>query len=86
MTLSGERRYRIIVAGGSARTLLDAIAGIELESCEAGWMCFVVSVRDESEFYGLLGKFEDLALHIVSIEELGGSVIPRPGMKPGDVA
>jgi len=84
--MSAERRYRIIVAGTAARTLLDAIEDIELESCEADWTCFVVSVRDESEFYGLLHQFENLALHIVSVEELGGSVIPRPGMKPGDVA
>src|SRR6516164_1115718 len=40
MTMSAERRYRIIVAGGSARTLVDVIEGIELESCEAGWTCF----------------------------------------------
>jgi hypothetical protein len=45
-----------------------------------------VSVRDESEFYGLLHRFEDLALHVISIEELGGGTIPRPDMKPGDVA
>ena len=86
MAMSAERRYRIIVAGVSARTLIDVIEGIELESSEAGWTCFLVSVRDESEFYGLLHRFEDLALHVISIEELGGSAIPRPDMKPGDVA
>jgi hypothetical protein len=28
-------------------------------------------VRDESEFYGLLDRFQDLALHIVHLDELG---------------
>ena len=87
MRLSTERRYRIIVAGGCATTLLDVIEGMEIESCGADWTCFVASVRDESEFYGLLDRFQDLALHIVSVEELSGSAMPPgPIRKPEDAA
>jgi hypothetical protein len=31
-------------------------------------------VRDESELYGLLDRFHELALHIVSLHELGPRV------------
>jgi hypothetical protein len=31
----------------------------------------VVAVRDPSELYGLLDRFADLALHIVSLNDLG---------------
>jgi hypothetical protein len=87
MTISAERRYRIIVAGESVRTLVDVIERIEVESCGADWMRFVVPVRDESEFYGLLDRFQDLVLHIVSVEELSGASMPHgPIQKPEDAA
>ena len=37
----------------------------------------LASVRDESELYGLLERFQDFALHIVSLNELGADVL-RP--------
>jgi len=87
MRMSAERRYRIIAAGTVAMMLLDVIEGMEVESCGADWTCFVASVRDEAEFYGLLDRFQDLALHIVSVEELSGGAMP-PGSitKPEDAA
>jgi hypothetical protein len=43
----------------------------------------VVSVRDESELYGMLDRFQDLALHIVSLNELGADVLSRRGTTGG---
>jgi hypothetical protein len=36
-----------------------------------GRTCITASVRDDSGLYGLLDRFEDLALHLVSLNELG---------------
>jgi hypothetical protein len=35
----------------------------------------MASVRDESELYGLLDRFHDFGLHIVSLNELGADVL-----------
>lgn len=46
-----------------------------------GWTCAIASVRDESELYGLLERFQDFALHIVSLNELGADVLrPRTAL------
>ncbi len=80
MTIQSDRhlRYRIIVQGECGTMLAGAIDQIEIESCQGGGTCVVVSVRDESEFYGLLDRFQDFALHIVSLNEVGGDAT-RPG-------
>ncbi len=72
-----RRRYRIILRG-ECRQLLAGIPGeLSVESCR-GWTCVIASVRDESEFYGLLERFQEFALHIVSLNELGADVLhPR---------
>ncbi len=76
------RRYRIILRG-ECGTLLAGIADdLAIESWH-GWTSIVVPVRDESEFYGLLDRLHDLALHIVSLSELGACAIsPRPAARP----
>ena len=38
----------------------------------------MASVRDESELYGLLDRFQEFALHIVSLNELGPDVLQPP--------
>ena len=48
-----------------------------------GWTCVTASVRDESEFYGLLDRFHEFALHIVSLNELDADVLRRRRF-PGD--
>lgn len=63
-------RYRIVLRG-ECRTLLAGILdGAQIESAH-GQTCVTASVRDESEFYGLLDRLQDLALHIVRLDELG---------------
>jgi hypothetical protein len=39
----------------------------------------VASAGDESELWGLLDRFQDLAIHLVGINQLGAAVMrPRP--------
>ena len=66
------RRYRIIVNGELGELLCKALEGrygCDIEPA-SGRTAVVASVRDDSEFYGLLDRFEEFALHIVSITEL----------------
>jgi hypothetical protein len=65
----GARRYQIIVRGECGDMLAAAIDGLAVES-RPGSTCVVASVRDDSEFYGLLDRFQDFALHITSLTEL----------------
>ena len=65
----GACRYRIIVRGECGDMLAAAIDGLAVES-RPGSTCVVAAVRDESEFYGLLDRFQDFALHVTSLTEL----------------
>ncbi len=64
------RRYRISVAGDCRDLLAGGIDGVEVQACLGGTTTVVGDVRDDSEFYGLLDRLEDFALHIVSLTEL----------------
>lgn len=82
--LSGPpRRYRIVFRGecgdAFAGLFSDACAGLfsgVTVECRHGHTCVVAAVRDASEFYGLLDRFQDLALLPVSINEID----PRNGV------
>ncbi len=67
-------RYRIILRG-ECRHLLTGIHDELLVESARGWTCVIASVRDESELYGLLERFQEFALHIVSLNELGADVL-----------
>jgi alkylhydroperoxidase/carboxymuconolactone decarboxylase family protein YurZ len=68
------QRYRI-VARGESPVLLGGVADeLQIESGR-GWTSVVASVRDESELWGLLGRFQDLAMHLASINELGAAAM-----------
>jgi hypothetical protein len=64
------RRYRIILRG-ECKQLLAGLADDFSVQTGRGWTCVMASVRDESELYGLLDRFQEFALHIVSLNELG---------------
>ena len=82
MTLTvPRRRYRIILRGDCARLLAGLLDDATIESSR-GWTCVLAAVRDDSELYGLLDRFEEFALHIVSLNELGADVL-RPRAVPG---
>jgi hypothetical protein len=44
-------------------------AGVAIQSGD-GCTCITASIRDDSELYGLIGRFEDLALHLISLSQL----------------
>jgi hypothetical protein len=67
---ASPRRYRISVGGNCGELLASGIDGIEVESVLDGTTTVVVGVRDDAEFYGLLDRLQDFALHIVSLTEL----------------
>jgi hypothetical protein len=52
----------------------------DLVESSHGYTSVVAAVRDASEFYGLLDRFQDLALQPVSLNEIG--VSPRGGPAP----
>jgi hypothetical protein len=66
------RRYRIILRG-ECQQLLAGLAGDCSVQADRGWTCVMASLRDESELYGLLDRFQEFALHIVSLNELGAA-------------
>ena len=69
--LSDSRcRYRIRVVGVCGDLLASGIDGAEVESVLDGTTTVVVGVRDDSEFYGVLDRLQDFALHILSLTEL----------------
>jgi len=69
----GPRRYRIILRGECGPLMAGVLDDVLVESCR-GWTCVMALVRDDSELYGLLARFGDFALHVVSLNELGADV------------
>jgi hypothetical protein len=68
-TPSVVHRYRIVVRDDCGDLLASLVDGLAIES-GGDRTSMVASVRDESELYGLLDRFNELALHIVSLHEL----------------
>jgi hypothetical protein len=64
-------RYRIILRG-ECGPLLAALFGDAAIESSCGRTCIIAAVRDDSGLYGLLDRIQDLALHLVSLNELGG--------------
>ena len=70
--------------------LAASLGEIEIASVR-GWTSITASVRDSSEFYGLLDRLEDFALWVVSVNELadpgagpaGGSLAGRQRREAG---
>jgi hypothetical protein len=63
---------------GECRSLLAGLVGDAVIDCGRGRTCVTVWVRDDSEFYGLLDRFQDVALHLVSLSEIGNSADLSP--------
>ncbi len=79
-TVGSRSRYRIILRGECKHLLTGLLDELLVESGH-GWTCVIASVRDESELYGLLDSFQEFALHIVSLNELGADVLrPRTAL------
>jgi len=69
-TPSAACRYRIVVRDDCGDLLASLFEGLAIES-GGDQTSVVASVRDESELYGLLDRFHELSLHIVSLNDLG---------------
>ena len=67
---SDARRYRIIIRGECGKLLASLIDNVQVVPTQNGDTCVVASVRDDPEFWGLLEQLRDLALHVVSLQDL----------------
>jgi hypothetical protein len=63
-------RYQIVFRTECGNVLADTLDDAVIESRD-GYTCVVATVRDQSDFYGLLDKFAALGLRPVSLIELG---------------
>ena len=66
------RRYKIVFRGECGTVFADLFSDLAVES-RYGYTSVVAAVRDASEFYGLLDRFQDLALQPVSLSEIGSA-------------
>jgi hypothetical protein len=76
------RQYRIILRGECKQLLAGMVGDFSVQTGR-GWTCVMASVRDESELYGLLDRFQEFALHIVSLNELGTVTRRADGIPAG---
>ena len=67
---TGTRQYRICLRSDCGRLLVSLIDNLHVEPCHLGGTCVVALVRDDPEFWGVMEQLRDLALHIVSVEDL----------------
>jgi hypothetical protein len=67
---SDARRYRIVIRGECGRLLASLLENVEVVSSRNGHTCVVALVRDDPEFWGLLEQLRDLAMHVVSLQDL----------------
>jgi hypothetical protein len=75
-----RQRYRIVLRGECQQLLTGLLDGFTVESGQ-GRTCITAAVRDESELYGLLDRFQEFALHIVSLTELDTeALLPRAAL------
>ena len=63
-------RYQIVFRTNCGNVLADVLDDAVIESGQ-GYTRVVATVRDQSDFYGLLDKFAALGLRPVSLIELG---------------
>jgi hypothetical protein len=68
--MTDTRQYRIIIRGECGRLLVSLIDNVQVESSQGGDTCVVALVRDDPEFWSLLEQLRDLALHLVSVQEI----------------
>ncbi len=78
-------RYRIILRGECGPLLAGSFGDVVIESSR-GRTSIIAVVRDDSALYGLLDRIQDLALHLVSINELGTGAADPPAECPAPPA
>ena len=63
------RRYRIILRGECGPLMAAVLDGFLIETYQ-GWTSVMALVHDESGLYDLLNRFQDFALHLVSLDAI----------------
>ena len=63
-------QYRIVTRGECGRLLADLADNLQAVISQNGYTCVVALVRDDPEFWGLMEQLQDLALHVVSPQDL----------------
>ena len=74
----GPLRYRIILRGECGNVLQGILRDATIES-RRGWTCVIATVGGEAGFYELLDRFQDLALQVVSINQLDAGATGTEG-------
>ena len=68
---SDARRYRVIVQSECGSLLASLVDNVQVDvPPEIGDTCVVALVRDEPEFWDLMEQLQDLALRVVSLQDL----------------
>jgi hypothetical protein len=65
-------RYRLILRG-ECGPVTEGLSGDAAIDSGHGCTSLIFSARDDSELYGLLDRIQDLALHLISLSEIGGT-------------
>ena len=65
-------RYQLILRG-ECGPLEEGLFGDAAIESGHGSTSLIFSARDDSEFFGLLDRIQDLALHLISLYEMGGT-------------
>jgi hypothetical protein len=81
MPTDAPLRYRIIIRG-ECGTVLQGILGDATIESRRGWTCVIATVGGEAGFYELLDRFQDLALQVVSINQLDADAPRADGARP----
>ena len=64
--------YRLVVRGECGPLVAGLFGDVAIESGH-GRTSITFPVRDDSELYGMLDRIQDLALHLISLTELGSA-------------
>jgi hypothetical protein len=67
---TGTRHYRICLRSDCRHLLVSLIDNLQVEPCHNGGTCVVASMQDDPEFWALMEQLQDLALHLVSVQDL----------------
>jgi hypothetical protein len=79
----GSRRYQLIVRG-ECGPLTERLSGDAAIGTGGGCTSLIVSARDDSELYGLLDRIQDPGLHLISLNEAGGTeAVPHLPLRAG---
>ena len=71
-------RYQLILRGECGPLTGWLFGDVTIETGN-GCTSLTFSARDDSELYGLLDRIQDLALHLISLYEIGGTeAVPHP--------